>query len=211
MEACVQGSGGRSTASCSASNADWKKIYDDLRGLPARRQPLVPLHRSRLRRLHAERRSSEQSLAQHAALRGAAAQRKPRAAAGFFFWPRRSPPLQRGRGRRVRASSPCPCRAARSTASHGVVGLRRRRSAGADTRGAVLGTSARGARRWRRCCTCISLERLVDVDRRLLGQAARDQRGEGDDQADHHDLDDDERHRAPVDLAGGDRGDRACR
>ena len=37
-----------------------------------------------------------------------------------------------------------------------------------------------------------------------LLEAARHQPREGDDQADHDDLDDHERHRAPVDLPGGD-------
>jgi hypothetical protein len=55
------------------------------------------------------------------------------------------------------------------------------------------------------------LEGLVDVHRRFLPEAARDQRRERDDETDHDDLDDHERHGPPIDLSGRDLGDRLAR
>src|SRR6267142_3772513 len=49
---------------------------------------------------------------------------------------------------------------------------------------------------------------LVDVDLLFLLERTRHQAGERYDESDHVELDDDERHRAPVDLLGGHLGDR---
>src|SRR5882672_1603400 len=49
---------------------------------------------------------------------------------------------------------------------------------------------------------------LVDVDLLFLLEGIRHQSGERDDEPDHDELDEDERHRAPIDLLDGHLGDR---
>ena len=200
----------RSTTRSPAKNAKFKKIYEPWKKFRADAGRVVPRRREPLRQLHdrcaadGARRSRQRSGSDAASFGGVV----------FCAWRRRGELRRRGvaslrflRRRLGYFARPVVCIRVVAAPS-----ARSKRLARVLLLGMRLPPRV-CRRRW-----CAVLARgtsiWIVVARRsvvLLRKAAGDEARERDDEADHDDLDHHERHRAPVDLAGGDWRDRLRR